>query len=36
MMVDQENYDKMDRYEHDRVGRYPHGFRHLENFANYS
>lgn len=35
-LPDQENYDKMHEYEQERIGRYPHGFRHLENFANYS
>lgn len=33
---DQENYDKMHDYEQSKVGRYAQGFRHYENFANYS
>ena len=34
--LDQENYTKKHYWENEKIGRYPHGFRHLENFANYS
>ena len=33
---DQENYDKWHMYQQEKIGRYPYGFRHFENFANYS
>ena len=36
MVLDQENWEKMHDYAHSRLGRYPHGFRHFENYANYS
>ena len=35
-ILDQENYDKWHMYQQQKIGRYPHGFRHFENFANYS
>lgn len=35
-LVDQKNWDKSEKYEQQKIGRYPYGFRHLENFANYS
>lgn len=35
-MLDRENLIKFDMYQQERIGRYPHGFRHFENFANYS
>jgi hypothetical protein len=35
-VFDQENYDKWHLYQNDKIGRYPYGFRHFENFANYS
>ena len=34
-ILDQENYDKYADWHLDQVGRYPHGFRHYENYANY-
>lgn len=36
LTLDQENYDNLHIYAHSRIGRYPHGFRHFENYANYS
>ena len=33
---DQENYDKIHEYEQSKVGRYAQGYRHYENYANYS
>ena len=35
-MLNRENEIKFDMYQQERIGRYPHGFRHFENFANYS
>ena len=35
-VMDHENYNKMHDYAQSRIGRYPHGFRHFENYANYS
>lgn len=35
-IVDRENKWKQHMYEQERIGRYPQGFRHFENFANYS
>ena len=35
-LIDQENYNNVEKYDLNKVGRYPYGFRHLENYANYS
>jgi len=36
MLLDQENFNKKNMHDLEAIGRYPHGFRHYENFANYS
>ena len=36
LSYDQENFDKGHEYENRLIGRYAHGFRHYENYANYS
>ena len=33
---DQRNHDEISHYEQNVLGRYPKGFRHYENYANYS
>ena len=35
-ILDRENQWKHHMYHQERMGRYPHGYRHFENFANYS
>lgn len=35
-VLDAPNAKKRSKYIHERIGRYPMGFRHFENFANYS
>lgn len=33
--VDQSEYDELNDRRNDKIGRYPHGFRHYENFNAY-
>jgi len=35
-VLDQENFNEFLRYKEKEIGRYPHGWRHYENYANYS